>query len=249
MSDAKFHLYYWPGLPGRGEFVRLVLEEAGADWVDVGLLPESQGGGARAVMEALGQGAVPAYAPPVLKVGDLEIAQAPNICSYLGERFGLVPPDEAARLHARQFQLTVADVVAEAHDTHHPIAVMKTYEEQKEPAKARAEVFRTQRIPKYLGYFERVLKANTRGGGRYLLGGDFSYPELGLFQLVEGLLYAFPNAMRRIAPQVPGVMALRERIAERPRIAAYKNSKRAQPFNPKGIFRHYVELDEPNAMK
>ncbi|RYZ43996.1 MAG: glutathione S-transferase [Myxococcaceae bacterium] len=249
MSDAKFELFYWPGLPGRGEFVRLVLEEAGADWVDVGLLPESQGGGAKAVMEALGKGPVPAYAPPVLKVGEFVIAQAPNICSYLGERFGLVPSDEAARLHARQFQLTVADVVAEAHDTHHPLAVMKTYEEQKEPAKARAEVFRTQRIPKYLGYFERALKANTRGGGRYLLGGDFSYPELGLFQLVEGLSYAFPNAMRRIAPQVPGVMALRQRIAERPRIAAYKGSKRAQPFNTTGIFRHYAELDDPNAMK
>ncbi|NOK38830.1 glutathione S-transferase [Corallococcus exercitus] len=245
MSDAKFELYYWPGIPGRGEFVRLVLEEAGADWVDVGL----QSGGGKAVSDMLGRGPVPAYAPPVLKVGDLVFSQAANICSYLGERFGLVPSDEASRLHARQFQLTVADVVAEAHDTHHPIAVMKYYDEQKDAAKQRAEDFRTQRIPKFLGYFERVLKANPRGGGKYLLGSDFSYPELALFQLVDGLRYAFPNAMRRIAPDVPGVMALHQRIRERPRIAAYKQSPRAQPFNTQGIFRHYPELDDPNATK
>ncbi|RKH40671.1 glutathione S-transferase [Corallococcus sp. AB050B] len=244
MSDAKFELYYWPGIPGRGEFVRLVLEEAGADWVDVGL----QSGG-KAVTDMLGKGPVPAYAPPVLKVGDVVISQAPNICSYLGERFGLVPQDEASRLHARQFQLTVADVVAEAHDTHHPLAVMKYYDEQKDAAKQRAEDFRTTRIPKFLGYFERVLKANTQGGGKYLLGRDFSYPELALYQLVEGLLYAFPNAMRRVAPGIPGVMALRQRISERPRIAAYKQSNRAQPFNQQGIFRHYPELDDPNATK
>ncbi|NBD12131.1 glutathione S-transferase [Corallococcus silvisoli] len=249
MRDAKFELYYWPGIPGRGEFVRLVLEEAGADWVDVGLLPESKGGGGRAVMEMLGRGPVPAYAPPVLKVGDVVFSQAANICSYLGERFGLVPTDEAARLHARQFQLTVADVVAEAHDAHHPIAAMKYYEEQKDAAKARAEDFRAQRIPKYLGHFERVLQANARARGEHLLGGDFTYPELALYQLVEGLLYAFPNAMRRIAPQVPGVMALRQRVAERPRIAAYKRSPRAQPFNTQGIFRHYPELDDPNATR
>ncbi|MGE6758861.1 glutathione S-transferase [Corallococcus interemptor] len=244
MSDAKFELYYWPGIPGRGEFVRLVLEEAGADWVDVGL----QSGG-KAVTDMIGKGPVPAYAPPVLKVGDVVISQAPNICSYLGERFGLVPQDEASRLHARQFQLTVADVVAEAHDTHHPIASMKYYDEQKDAAKQRAEDFRTTRIPKFLGYFERVLKANTQGGGKYLLGRDFSYPELALYQLVEGLLYSFPNAMRRVAPGIPGVMALRQRVSERPRIAAYKQSKRAQPFNPQGIFRHYPELDDPNATK
>ena len=249
MSDAKFELYYWPGIPGRGEFVRLVLEEAGADWVDVGLLPEAQGGGAKAITAMISKGSVPAYAPPVLKVGDVVFSQAPNICSYLGERFGLVPADEASRLHARQFQLTVADAVAEAHDTHHPLAVMKYYDEQKDAAKQRAEDFRTQRIPKFLGYFERVLKANTQGGGKYLLGRDFSYPELALYQLVEGLLYAFPNAMRRVAPEVPGVMALRQRIAERPRIAAYKKSPRAQHFNPHGIFRHYPELDDPNATK
>lgn len=244
MSDAKFELYYWPGIPGRGEFVRLVLEEAGADWVDVGL----QSGG-KAVSDMLGKGPVPAYAPPVLKVGDLVFSQAANICAYLGERFGLVPAGDASRLHARQFQLTVADVVAEAHDTHHPIAAMKYYDEQKAEAQRRAEDFRTTRIPKFLGYFERVLKANTQGGGKYLLGRDFSYPELALYQLVEGLLYAFPNAMRRVAPEIPGVMALRQRIAERPRIVAYKQSKRAQPFNQQGIFRHYPELDDPNATK
>ncbi len=242
MSDVKFELYYWPGIPGRGEFVRLVLEEAGADWVDVGL--SSQEGG-KAVMDRVGRGPVPSYAPPLLKVGDLVLSQTANICSYLGERFGLVPSDEASRLHARQLQLTIADAVAEAHDTHHPVAVMKYYEEQKEVARARAEDFRAHRLPKYLGYFERVLQENPQGGGRYLLGQDFSYPELALFQLVQGLTYAFPNAMRRVAPRVPGVMALRQRVAERPRIAAYKNSPRAQPFNEQGIFRRYPELDDP----
>ncbi|WAS83516.1 glutathione S-transferase C-terminal domain-containing protein [Corallococcus sp. NCRR] len=139
--------------------------------------------------------------------------------------------------------------MAEAHDTHHPLAVMKYYDEQKDAAKQRAEDFRTQRIPKFLGYFERVLKSNTQGGGKFLLGRDFSYPELALYQLVEGLLYAFPNAMRRVAPEIPGVMALHQRISERPRITAYKQSKRAQPFNQQGIFRHYPELDDPNATK
>ncbi len=246
-AHPRFELYYWPGLQGRGEFVRLVLEEAGADYVDVARLPESEGGGAQAILRIMKQppGPIPPLAPPILKVGDLLLAQSAHICTYLGQRLGLAPSSEAERLHAHQMQLTIADVVSEAHDTHHPISPGRVYEEQKPQALARATSFHQERMPKFLSYFERVLQANPRAPGQHLIGDGFTYVELSLFQLLEGLAYAFPRAFQRLAPQLPGLMALRSRIAERPRIAAYLRSPRRQPFNEHGIFRRYPELDDP----
>jgi glutathione S-transferase len=235
-----YELYYWPEIQGRGEFVRLALEEAGAKYVDVARRP----GGIAMMQQLMGDAAphVP-FAPPFLKDGDVLIAQTANILLYLGRRHGLAPRDEAGRLWAHQLQLTIADVVDEAHDTHHPIASGLYYEDQKDEARRRSADFVANRIPKYLGYFERVLERNSAGGDRHLVGRRTSYPDLSLFQLVAGLRYAFPRAMTRLEPQFPKVTALHDRVATRPRLAAYLHSPRRIPFNEHGIFRRYQELD------
>jgi glutathione S-transferase len=235
---VTYELYYWPGIQGRGEFVRLALEDAGARYVDVAREP----GRMKALMARLrGEGCrLPPFAPPFLVDGDLCIAQTSNILVYLAPRLKLVPKDEASRLGALQIQLTIADLVAEAHDTHHPIAGSLYYEDQRREAAKRASAFVRERIPKLLGWLERVLDAS---GGPYLLGERFSYADLSAFQVVEGLSYAFPNAMARLAPKIPRLRALRDRVAARPRIAAYLASDRRVPFNEDGIFRHYPELD------
>ena len=239
----RYELYYWPTIQGRGEFVRLALEEAGAPYVDVARLPRSHGGMA-AMMKLLedGGGDLEPFAPPVLKSGDLVIAQTATILAYLGPRHGLVPDDERSRLHAQQLQLTIADLVAEAHDTHHPIAGGLYYEDQKREARKRSAAFVRERIPKYLGYFERVL---ARNDGEHLIGDALTYVDLSMFQVLAGLAYAFPNAMARLARKIPSLSALRERVAARPRIAAYLASERRLAFNEEGIFRHYPELDLP----
>lgn len=240
----QYELYYWPTIQGRGEFVRLALEEGGARYVDVAREPESAGGGVPALMALLQSEALrqPPYAPPILKAGDRCIAQTANILLYLAPRLKLVPRDEATRLWAHQLQLTVADLVDEAHDTHHPIAGSLYYHQQKAAARKRSAHFREARIPKYLGYFERVLERN-RGGRGYAVGGALTYVDLSLFQVVAGLRYAFPKAMRRAERHCPRLTALHERVAKRPRIAAYLASPRRIPFNEQGIFRRYPELD------
>ena len=230
----RYELYYWPSIQGRGEFVRLALEEAGAAYVDVA----RRGKGGFGLMQ---RAARPPFAPPYLKAGRLIIGQTANILLFLGQRHGLAPKDEAGRLWANQLQLTIADLVAEAHDTHHPIAGGLYYEQQRAPAKRRAENFHKERVPKYLGYFERVLAGNARGG--FLLGTRLSYPDLSLFQIVEGLRYAFPRAMKRLEKSCPRIVALRDRVAARPRIKLYLASDRRIAFNEQGIFRHYPELD------
>src|SRR5215472_1411854 len=235
-----YELYYWPGIQGRGEFVRLALEEAGAEYDDV-----ARGSGGMAAMQRLMNGAGgthPPFAPPFLKDGDVLIAQTANILLYLGRRLGLAPRDEAGRLWAHQLQLTIADAVDEAHDTHHPIASSLYYEDQRTEAQRRAANFIANRIPKYLGYFERVLEHNPQGD-RHLIGHRASCCDLSLFQLVDGLRYAFPQAMTRIAAGFPRVGALHDRVAARPRLAAYLKSPRRIAFNEQGIFRHYPELD------
>ena len=242
MSHTPYALYYWPNIPGRGEFVRLVLEEAGAPYVDVGRQPRKRGGGVEAVV-ALYAGkhhGHPIFAPPVLKQGDLVLAQTAAICHFLGRRHGLAPPDEAGDAHALELQLTIADLVGEVHDTHHPISAALTYEDQKPAAKRRAEHFVSERLPRFLGYFERVLQHN---GGGVLVGAGLSHADLSLFQALEGLAYAFPRAFASAGAATPGLLALRERIRARPRIAAYLASERRMPFNQEGIFRHYAELD------
>jgi glutathione S-transferase len=236
----RYELYYWPGIQGRGEFVRLALEEAGADYVDVA----RRSAGMSAMMRLLDGARVerPSFAPPFLKAGKVMVGQTANILLFLGGRHGLAPANEAGRLWTHQLQLTVADLVQEAHDTHHPIAGGLYYEDQKAEARRRAEDFLANRVPKYLGYFETVLARNP-AGDRYLVGRRLSYADLSLFQVVAGLRYAFPNAMKRIERKLPLAAALHDRVAARPNIAAYLASKRRLPFSEEGIFRHYPELD------
>ena len=219
--------------------MRLALEEAGADYVDVARAPASEGGGERALLRKLRELAPPPYAPPVLVAGDLVLAQTANILFFLGARHGLAPADEAGRLWVNQLQLTLADLVKEAHDTHHPIASSLYYEEQKEAAKANAGAFRRERLPKYLGYFERVLE----GRGPGLAGEALCYADLSLFQAVRGLQYALPEAMAALAPRIGRVLELADRIEARPNIARYLASPRRIAFNTSGVFRHYPELD------
>jgi glutathione S-transferase len=241
----RYELYYWPHIQGRGEFIRLALEEGGADYVDVARQPEQDGGGRPAVQRLLvkaADGRTP-FAPPVLKAGKLLISQTANILLYLGPRLGLVSKAEASRLWAHQLQLTMADFVLEAHDSHHPIAKSLYYEDQKPEALRRSDDFRKLRLPKFLGYFERVLDENP-AGDRHLVGKSLSYPDLSMFQVLSGLDYAFPQSMARLKPAHPKLTALHQRVAERPRIAAYLVSGRRVPFNQLGLFRHYPELDE-----
>jgi glutathione S-transferase len=238
-------LYYWPTIQGRGEFVRLLLEEAGADYVDVA----RRKGGMTAMtsfLDGKGPGAALPFAPPFVVVDAVVVSQTANILAFLAPRLGLVPDDEASRAEASQIQLTIADFVAEVHDTHHPIAGSLYYEDQKDEAKRRAKSFVEDRMPKYLGWLERVLARNDRSAGRWLVGGDLTYVDLSAFQVVEGLRYAFPNATARLEPKLARLIALRDRVADRPRVAAYLASERRLPFNQQGIFRRYPELDSPS---
>ncbi|HZD19345.1 MAG TPA: glutathione S-transferase [Burkholderiales bacterium] len=235
----RYELYYWPSIQGRGEFVRLALEEAGAAYVDVAQTRER---GVPAMMRFLEgkSGARLPFAPPFLKVGKLVIAQTANILLWLAPRHGLVPKSDAARIWAHQLQLTIADWLVEAHDAHHPIGGAFYYEDQKPESRRRAAHFTAERLPKFLGYFERAL---MREKGGWLLGKSFSYADLSLFQMIAGLRYAFPRAMQRLEAKVPRQVALHDRVASRPRVAAYLASKRRIPFNQHDIFRHYPELD------
>ncbi len=238
-----YELYYWPSIQGRGEFVRLSLEEAGARYLDVARGANSSAGMARLMRILKGQGVARApFAPPFLKAGRLVIGQTANILMYLGQRHGLAPKNEAGRLWANELQLTVTDFVAEIHDTHHPIASSLYYEDQKPEARRHAAEFLKHRLPKFLGYFERVLAHNARGD-RYLVGAKPSYVDLSMFQLIAGLSYAFPHAISKAARGHRRLFALHDRIQKRPRIAAYLASPRRIPFNEDGIFRHYPELD------
>jgi glutathione S-transferase len=239
---VRYELYYWPGIQGRGEFVRLALEEAGAEYVDVAREPEANGGGEAALLRFLADDTLerPPFAPPFLKAGDLLIGQTANILAYLGAHHRLAPADEGGRLWANQLQLTALDFLVEIHDTHHPIGANLYYEDQREEAHRRTADFLKSRAPKYLGYFERVLQRNPDG---HLIGAALTYPDLSLFQIVEGLRYAFPRAMARLEKKHPGLVALHDKVAARPRIAAYLASDRRIPFNEYGIFRHYKELD------
>ncbi|HUN24744.1 MAG TPA: glutathione S-transferase family protein [Steroidobacteraceae bacterium] len=237
-----YELYYWPTIPGRGEFVRLALEESAVEYVDVARRSGADAG-VQALMRLLAQaGPHPPFAPPVLRAGKLLIAQTANILAYLGAHHGLAPADEAGRVWTNQLQLTVADLVDEVHDTHHPIASALYYEEQRTEAARRSEHFLASRLPKYLGYFERVLE-QAPAPGAYLAGGSLTYADLSVFQAVDGLEYAFPRAMSRESPRYPRLTALCERVRTRPRIAAYLASPRRLQYGEQGIFRHYPELD------
>jgi glutathione S-transferase len=233
----RYELYYWPGIQGRGEYVRLALEDCGADYTDV-----ARGGrGTAAMMKMLEAGSgTPPFAPPFLKAGRLVIGQTANILLYLGSRHGLAPKAEPGRLWVHQLQLTITDFVAEIHDTHHPLGASLYYEDQRGPAKKRTSEFWDARVPKYLGYFERILKDN---GGVYLTGRRVSYADLSLFQIVEGLRYAFPKRMKAFERKTPSLVELHDRVAARANIRAYLVSDRRIAFNEDGIFRHYPALD------
>jgi glutathione S-transferase len=232
--------YYWAGIQGRGELVRLALEDAGAEYVDVARQP---GGDAEMTrLMASAEAARPTFAPPFLKAGELLVGQTANILLYLGMHHDLAPKDEVGRLWAHQLQLTIADFVDEVHDTHHPIASSLYYEDQRAEAAARSAEFRRARMSKYLGYFENVLTRNPSGGG-HLIGTETSCPDLSLFQIVAGLRYAFPLRMTALEPRFPSLVALHDLVAARPRIAAYLASDRRIAFNEHGVFRHYPELD------
>jgi glutathione S-transferase len=237
---VRYELYYWPTIQGRGEFVRIALEEAGADYVDV-----ARRGGKRGVpaMMTFIDGARikrPPFAPPFLRAGKLVIGQTANILLYLCPRIGLAPRDEASRLWLHQLQLTITDLVVLIHDTHHPITGYLYYEQQRAAAKLATKYFWRYRLPKFLRYFERVLE---KSGGPYVLGRRLSYVDLSLFQIVEGLRYAFPRRMRRFERKVPRIVALHDRVAKRPRIAAYLASRRRVAFSQWGIYRYFKELD------
>ena len=244
MADADYRLYYWPEIQGRGEFVRLVLEDVEAPYLDIARLPERDAGGVRALTRVLGADDIgtPAFAPPILQHGDLYLSQTAIICSYLGERHGLSPEGDG-RWQAQHLQVTLADLVTEIHDTHHPVSSSLYYDDQKVEAHRRAMAFRDERMPKFLGYLERVLTSNVTAEGRWLVGADCSHADLSLFQVVSGLEYAFPNALGALRDGHPNVFALRDRVSKRPNIAAYLASDRRIPFNEQGIFRHYPELD------
>lgn len=244
----SLELYYWDGLQGRGEFVRLALEEARADYVEVTRGEPSEGLGTRAMMALMKSRDEPhpPFAPPFLKDGDLVIAQTANILFYLGPKLNLAPEAESLRYVANGLQLTIADMVTEAHDTHHPLDSALYYEDQKDAARVRAHAFIDNRIPKFMSYFERVLKQNP-AGDQFMVGDALTYVDLSMFQLIDGLQYAFPRALKRFDEQYPRLAALHDAVIERPNIAAYLQSGRRIAHNEACVFRHYPELDKAPA--
>lgn len=241
MHDEPYELFYWGEIQGRGEFVRLVLEDRGIAYVDVAREPANKGGGVKRLMSVLGgELGVPPFAPPALRASDVVIWQTAAITRFLGERHGLAPADDHGRAVAAAAAMTIADCVAEVHDTHHPLSVEATYETQRPAAAKRAQVFRTKRIPKFLGWLDKLIAGNPHG---VLAGHEISYADLAAFQLVEGLRYAFPHTMAAVAPKFPSLIALCDRVAARPGVAAYLASDRRLPFNEQGIFRRYPALD------
>lgn len=237
-----FEFYYWPMIQGRGEFVRLVLEAAQADYTDIA---REQGMAALAPECAAQDGKGPniPFAPPILKHGNVTLSQTANVCAFIAEQTGFAPTDDTGRRTALAIFLTIMDFANETHDTHHPISVLLYYEDQKAEAARRAADFRANRLPMFLNYFEMLLAQNPDKSG-WLLGDKMTYCDLALFQMVTGLNFAFPNAMKRLAGTIPLSLALAKRVQEHPAIAAYLASERRIPFNQDGLFRHYPELDD-----
>ena len=237
----RYELYYWPGIQGRGEFVRLAFEEAGQDYRDIALEPD----GGAAIEGFLGSATIerPPFAPPFLRAGDRLIGQTANILLYLGGRLDLAPRDASGKLWTHQLQLTIADFVTEAHDMHHPIGSGLYYEDQKPESKRRARDFIDARLPKFFGYFERVLERNP-AGRRWSVGKRLTYVDLSLAEIVAGVRYALPTAGARVLRACPRLQDVHDRVFARPRIARYVKSGRRPKFTEHDLFRHYPELDD-----
>jgi len=239
-NEEPWRLYYWPTGPGRGEFVRLVFEEAQVPYIDVGRVE-----GFEKVREFVfvREEGFPVAAAPVIQRGDIILSQTMNICLFLAEKYGLLPTGDTEYYLANQLALTLADFVQEIHDVHHPISISLYYEDQKTEAIKRAKFFCELRIPKFLAYLEKILESNLSSQGKSLIGPSFSYVDLILFQVVSGLEYAFPRNIAKIKAKFLKVFQLKESVALRPNIAGYLTSSRRKPFVENGVFRHYDELD------
>lgn len=240
----KYELYYWPGIQGRGEYVRLALEEAGADYVDIALVPPEKGGGVPALQRLLQDENIerPPFAVPFLKAGRRLVGQTANILQFLGGRLNLAPRDPGGKLWTQQLQLTIADFIVEIHDTHHPLGGDLYYEQQKAAAKRRTQQFLANRMPKFLDYFERVLIRNT-SPGQWMVGARLTYADLSMAQVIAGLRYAFPKASSQALRSRPRLVLLHDAVFGRPRLRRYLASGRRVKFNDDDIFRHYPELD------
>jgi len=250
-KDDEYHLIYWPGIPGRGEHIRLAFEEAGVPYTDTA----HQEGGGKVVgsqIAASNQGDAsnpPPLAPPILKHGEYTLSQTSNILLYLGPLLGLSPEpadDPVGIYHVNELTLTALDGLSnEPHDTHHPIAIAEYYEDQKDEALKKAKDYRENRLPKFLAYFERVLSGEASKGGEYLYGGQLSYADLVLFQTVDGVSFAFPKCVGKLkeSGKYDKVFALHERVKSRDKIRAYLESDRRQKYSM-GIYRYYKELDD-----
>ncbi len=239
-----YELYYHASIQGRGEFVRLALEEGGASYTDIGRQLAEQGGGQQAVLAMMGDagGDRPPFAPPILKDGDYLVSHTANILMYVGNHIGLAPADEQQRHWLHGLQLTITDFIKDVHDTHHPLSNALFYEEQKDEAAAANEKFHELRVPKYFGYFEIVIARNSSASG-WLVGDALSYGDTSIYHLVEGMNYAWPKRWASVAGNYPGMCQIRNRVAARPNIQSYLASERRIPFNTNGVFRHYPELD------
>lgn len=247
-DDEKYHLIYWPGIPGRGEHIRLVLEEAGVSYTDTASLKD----GIKQVTSHISasndgdEGNPPPLAPPILQHGSLTLSQTPNILLYLGQQLGLASKEPNGWYQVNSLTLTALDGLSnEPHDVHHPVAVGLYYEDQKEEAKRKADDYRENRLPKFLGYFERVLEGPVSKGGEYLYGGELTYADLVLFQTIDGVSFAFPKCVGKLkdSGKYSKTFALYDRVKERERIKAYLASDRRQGYGM-GIYRHYPELDD-----
>ncbi len=230
-----YDLWYWPTIQGRGEFVRLAMEGAGIAYRD-----RAREDGVEAMQRRLAESPRAPFAPPFLELGDLRIAQVANILQYLGERHGLAMSNIRDRQFANQWQLTIADLVAEVHAVHHPVDMGAYYDDQRAEAARAATQFRDQRLPKFLRYFETLVADHA---GPWAIDHRWTYVDTSLFQIVEGLRYAFPRRMATLEPDLPRLIAIRDAVAALPGIADYLASDRRIPFNTDGIFRHYPELD------
>tara|TARA_A100001391_G_scaffold7621_5_gene4898 strand:+ start:10017 stop:10736 length:720 start_codon:yes stop_codon:yes gene_type:complete len=237
----SYQLFYWPSIPGRGEFVRLFMEAAELEYEDV-----ARTDGADALVEDLHarggeEGGIRPFAPPYLVDDDVVIGQTALILLYLSDKEGLGSGDLATDLKLMQVQMDIADLVEEIHGSHHPIAPSLYYADQMDAAFEKAADLRATRIPKYLIHFDNALAAN---GGPFMLGDQWSHVDTSLFQLMEGLDYAFPNYMAQMQGTWANLEALQTAVPDIEGLAPYLASERRMEFNEDGLFRHYEELDE-----